>query len=159
MDQCIKFQINNAKFSMNRNRHEFEYKIILVGDIDVGKTCYMSRFIKNAFSTHTPSTIGVELDTKFVTLRNGKVIKAKIWDTSGQEKYKSITTAHYHQCAGALLFFDLTNLTSFENTIEWINEIKENTEEVGFWGFNYSCFMEKGLMEGTLIFGFEEILS
>lgn len=112
-------------------RCDFIYKVILVGDINVGKTCYISRVTKNVFNQlRTKNTVGVEQVSKTVELDNGKIVKARIWDTSGQEKYRSITTAYFRECAGALLFFDLTNKNSFLSTLEWINEIKENSDKV-----------------------------
>lgn len=97
--------------------------------MSVGKTSYILRFMKGVFAT-SGATIGVELESKKITLPDGQVVLSKIWDTSGHEKYKSITTAHYNQSAGALLFFDLTNISSFRDVVEWISEIKENSGEV-----------------------------
>jgi Rab family protein len=71
-------------------------------------------------------TIGVEFATKIVTLPSGVTIKAQIWDTAGQERYLAITRAHYQRAVGALLVYDITNVTSFQNVIRWIHEIKEN---------------------------------
>lgn len=119
----------NSRYN-NKQACDLIYKIILVGDVNVGKTCYLSRITKNIFSQNIPNTIGVQQETKYHVLENGKIIKAKIWDTSGQERYKAITTAHYRNSAGALLFFDLVNKRSFDSVVEWINEIKENAGDV-----------------------------
>jgi len=104
-----------------KKNEEFDltYKIILIGDIFVGKTSYMSRFTKNVFPKNTNFTIGVDYIAKHVVLQNGQVVKAAIWDTSGHERYKAITTAHYHKAAGVLLFFDLTDLNTFAHVQEW----------------------------------------
>lgn len=112
-----------------REDYDFLYKIILVGDPKVGKTSLLTRYTKNVVKNPNP-TIGVEYATKCVLLKNGAgIVKAQIWDTSGSEKYKSITTAHYRRSVGALLFYDLTEEQSFRNTEEWLKEIQEHTEE------------------------------
>jgi small GTP-binding protein len=104
----------------------------LVGDVDVGKTCYLARLAKNIFNQQFSNTIGVLQETKYEVMENGKMLKATIWDTSGQERYKAITNAHYRECAGVLLFFDLVNKLSFDSVVEWINEIRENSYDVSF---------------------------
>lgn len=114
-----------------KKNDEFDlaYKIILVGDVSVGKTSYMSRFTKNVFPKNTSYTIGVDYTPKHVVLQNGQVVKAQIWDTSGHERYRAITTAHYHKAAGALLFFDMTDESTFQHVAEWLDAIRDNTDE------------------------------
>jgi small GTP-binding protein len=75
--------------------YDLLYKIVLVGDSGVGKTCILSRYTKNSVSMTSVPTIGVEFATKIVTLPSGTTIKAQIWDTAGQERYLAITRAHY----------------------------------------------------------------
>jgi len=108
---------------------DYLYKVLLIGDARVGKTSFLTRYTKNVVNKNPQPTIGVEYSTKSIILKNGAVVKAQIWDTSGSERYKSITTAHYRKSVGALLFFDLTDRTSFENTVNWLKEIKDHTEE------------------------------
>jgi len=105
------------------------YKVLLIGDARVGKTSFLTRYTKSSVSKTPAPTIGVEYCTKHIILKNGSVVKAQIWDTSGSERYKSITTAHYRKSVGALLFFDLTDRTSYENTLNWLKEIKTHAEE------------------------------
>jgi len=108
---------------------DYLYKILLIGDARVGKTSFLTRYTKSVVNKNPQPTIGVEYSTKSIILKNGAVVKAQIWDTSGSERYKSITTAHYRKSVGALLFFDLTDRTSFDNTVSWLKEIKDHTEE------------------------------
>ena len=89
----------------------------------------MSRFTKNVFPKNSSYTIGVDYAPKHVVLNNGQVVKAQIWDTSGHERYRAITTAHYHKAAGALLFFDLTDEGTFKHVTEWLDAIRDNTDE------------------------------
>ena len=67
--------------------------VVLVGDASVGKTCLLNRYIKNEFPKQKAPTVGVEFATKVVELEKGTKVKAQIWDTAGQEKYKAITSA------------------------------------------------------------------
>ena len=82
----------------------------MVGNKKVGKTSFVIRYTKNILPKEIPPTICIEYATKQILLDNGRgIVKAQIWDTSGSEKYTSITTAHYRNAKGALLFYDLTD--------------------------------------------------
>lgn len=85
------------------------YKIVLLGDSGVGKTHILNRYVKKEPPQRPMSTIGVEFATLAVSLRDGSKVKAQIWDTAGQEKYRAITSAHYRNAVGALLVYDITN--------------------------------------------------
>lgn len=74
---------------------------------------YNFRYHKGLFTRISP-TIGVEFLTKKIVLKSGTVVKAQIWDTSGSERYRSITTGHYRSAVGALLVFDITDRESFD---------------------------------------------
>ncbi len=67
--------------------------------------------------------------TKKITLDSGAVLKAQIWDTSGSERYRSITTGHYRSAVGALLVFDLTDRDSFDQLSYWLNCLREHADE------------------------------
>jgi GTPase SAR1 family protein len=71
----------------------------------------------------------VEFLTKKITLDSGAVLKAQIWDTSGSERYRSITTGHYRSAVGALLVFDLTDRDSFDQLSYWLNCLREHADE------------------------------
>ena len=107
---------------------EMIFKIILVGDIGVGKTNILSKYISNKFETDSKSTIGVELSTKTFNINNNK-INAQIWDTAGQEKYKSLTKAYYKGALGALVIYDITQKITFENIDKWISDLKISAYE------------------------------
>ncbi|GMH63671.1 hypothetical protein TrRE_jg1001, partial [Triparma retinervis] len=114
------------------------YKIVLVGDAGVGKTNMLGYYTapeedkqKDAsgnvatFSKNLPPTVGVEFATKLVIHPSGARIKAQIWDTAGQERYRAITNSHYRRAAGALLVFDVSEKTSFQNLPTWIKNLRE----------------------------------
>ena len=87
---------------------EHLFKIILIGNMNVGKTCLLTQYVHSTLPKNTLPTIGVEFATKNVTLNNGGIVKAQIWDTAGQERYKAICGAHYKRALGALLVYDVT---------------------------------------------------
>ena len=86
------------------------------------------RYHKGIFTRISP-TIGVEFLTKKIVLKNGTVVKAQIWDTSGSERYRSITTGHYRSAVGALLVFDLSDRESFDQLSYWLNCLREHADE------------------------------
>ena len=103
--------------------YEMMVKVILIGDSGVGKTNMMSKFLKNQFMEESKATIGVEFGSKLFN-HEGHKIKAQIWDTAGQEKYKAITGAYYKGSKGALVVYDITQKKTFENIEKWINDLK-----------------------------------
>ena len=103
-----------------------EIKLILLGDISVGKTSILGRYIKNSFSEDYKCTIQVERQTKLIDIDLYTSVKLVIWDTCGQEKYRNVTRQYYHGCDGAVIVFDLTNKDSFDNVSKWIEELKSN---------------------------------
>ena len=95
----------------------------------VGKSSLMSQYIKQEFPESPLPTIAIEFATKIIKIKEGGYVKAQIWDTAGQEKYKSITSHHYRKAVGALLVYDVTRKLTFENCIKWYNELKMYTEK------------------------------
>ncbi|KAK4757315.1 hypothetical protein SAY87_018616 [Trapa incisa] len=112
-----------------RTEDEYDYlfKLVLIGDSGVGKSNLLSRFTRNEFNLESKSTIGVEFATKSLNV-DGKVIKAQIWDTAGQERYRAITSAYYRGAVGALLVYDVTRRSTFENVGRWLKELKDHTD-------------------------------
>lgn len=108
--------------------YDFLYKLVLVGDMNVGKTFLLSRYVKGQIPKNTGPTIGVEFATKTVALESGGTVKAQIWDTAGQERYRAITTAHYRRAVGALLVYDITQQKTFQNVKRWVEELRDHAE-------------------------------
>ena len=102
------------------------FKIVLVGDSGVGKTNLLTRFSKNEFNLESRATIGVEFATRTITTENNDVIKAQIWDTAGQDRYRAIASSYYRGAMGALLVYDITKTKSFENIDKWLVELREH---------------------------------
>ena len=105
---------------------EILQKILIVGDSGVGKSCIQSRFTNETFEDDHSPTIGVEFATKTITINNNKV-KLQIWDTAGQEGFRSITRSFYRNADGVLLVYNIKDRTSFDNCKFWLNEIRQNS--------------------------------
>ena len=108
---------------------DYIYKVVLVGDVNVGKTYLLMRYIHGEIPENVPNTIGVEFAPHKVQLKDGGTVKAQIWDTAGQEKYKAIIRAHFRRAAGALVVYDITNESSYMNVETWVKELRENADE------------------------------
>ena len=105
------------------------YKILLLGDSEVGKSCFLMRYSDNVFVENYISTIGLDYKLKYVQLETGETIKVQLWDTAGQDRYRTIAKNYYKGSHGILLLYDVTKLSSFENIREWIKDIKEEVYE------------------------------
>ncbi|XP_045483348.1 ras-related protein Rab-8A isoform X2 [Harmonia axyridis] len=105
--------------------YDYLFKLLLIGDSGVGKTCVLFRFSEDAYNTTFISTIGIDFKIRTIEL-DGKKIKLQIWDTAGQERFRTITTAYYRGAMGIMLVYDITNEKSFENIKNWIRNIEEN---------------------------------
>ena len=103
--------------------YDMMVKVIIIGDSGVGKTNIMSKFLKNKFMEESKATVGVEFGSKLFDL-NGHKIRAQIWDTAGQEKYKSITGAYFKGSKGALVVYDITQKSTYESLEKWVNDLK-----------------------------------
>eukprot|EP01033_Poteriospumella_lacustris_P013182 gene13181-9445_t len=107
--------------------YDYLFKVVLIGDSGVGKSNLLSRFTRDEFNLESKSTIGVEFATKSIQV-DGKTIKAQIWDTAGQERYRAITSAYYRGAVGALLVYDISKQSTFENVDRWLKELKDHAE-------------------------------
>ena len=105
------------------------YKILLLGDSAVGKSCLLLRYCDNAFQETHLTTIGLDFRLKTVELEDGKKIKIQIWDTAGQDRFRAITRNYYKGANGILLVFDVTDEQSFEHIKSWIEKINEEAQE------------------------------
>ncbi|XP_036932168.1 ras-related protein Rab-33A isoform X1 [Acanthopagrus latus] len=98
------------------------FKIIVIGDSNVGKTCLTFRFTGGSFPDKTEATIGVDFREKAVEIE-GETIKVQVWDTAGQERFRKSMVEHYYRNVHAVVFvYDVTKMTSFRNLQTWIEE-------------------------------------
>ncbi|CAK7357166.1 unnamed protein product [Dovyalis caffra] len=107
--------------------YDYLFKVVLIGDSGVGKSNLLSRFTRNEFCLESKSTIGVEFATRTLQVE-GRTVKAQIWDTAGQERYRAITSAYYRGALGALLVYDVTKPTTFENVSRWLKELRDHAD-------------------------------
>ena len=104
------------------------FKVVLVGESGVGKTSIITQFIDQTFQEDQQSTTGGTFSTKSVICEGGKILKFEIWDTAGQEKYRSLTTMFYKDANAAVMVYDVTRKESFDEIKNyWSNQIKENS--------------------------------
>ena len=89
------------------DEYDYLFKVVLIGDSGVGKSNLLGRFTRNEFSNDSKSTIGVEFATRSIVV-DGKTVKAQIWDTAGQEAFRSIARAYYRGAVGCLVCFDVS---------------------------------------------------
>ena len=107
-------------------QYDHLFKIMLIGDSEVGKSSLFLRFSDDSFDMNSTPTSGI--DFKMCTIEvDGMKIKLQLLDTSGQEKFKGITTAHYRHQQGVFLVYDITNNQSFDNVTNWLKNIEKHT--------------------------------
>ncbi|XP_073462751.1 ras-related protein Rab-37 isoform X1 [Aquarana catesbeiana] len=105
------------------------FKVMLLGDSGVGKTCFLIQFKDGAFLSGTfLATVGIDFRNKFVTV-DGQNVNLQIWDTAGQERFRSVTHAYYRDAQALLLLYDITSRTSFENIRAWLAEVHEFSQK------------------------------
>ena len=118
--------------------------IILLGESTVGKTSLVNRFIQNKFQKCFLTTLGLDSIIKPTTLKSGQEVILKIYDTAGQERYRTITHNYYQKSDGILLVYSIENKQSFEKITEWLKEIKDNAkEEVIVFLIGNKCDLDK----------------
>ena len=120
----IIFESNDKKQKLINGQGYLSF--ILIGDTEVGKTCFFNRYFKDTFSLEFLSTIGIEKESKLVKV-NKEIYKITLWDTAGQERFKSLPRKYYQNADGIFLLFDVTKEDTFNNVSTWINDVKENS--------------------------------
>jgi small GTP-binding protein len=104
--------------------YAYLFKFIIIGDSGVGKSCLLLQFTDKRFQPIHDLTIGVEFGAKIVQM-DGKTIKLQIWDTAGQESFRSITRSYYRGAAGALLVYDITRRETFNHLSSWLEDARQ----------------------------------
>jgi len=102
--------------------YDYLFKLLLIGDSGVGKSCLLLRFADDTYTESYISTIGVDFKIRTIEL-NGKTIKLQIWDTAGQERFRTITSSYYRGAHGIIIVYDITDQVSFNNVKQWLQEI------------------------------------
>ncbi|KAL1217149.1 Ras-related protein RABD2a [Cardamine amara subsp. amara] len=102
--------------------YDYLFKLLLIGDSGVGKSCLLLRFSDDSYVESYISTIGVDFKIRTVD-QDGKTIKLQIWDTAGQERFRTITSSYYRGAHGIIIVYDVTDQESFNNVKQWLSEI------------------------------------
>lgn len=127
------------------------FKIIVIGDSGVGKTCLTFRFCAGKFPDKTEATIGVDFREKLVDI-DGETIKIQLWDTAGQERFRKSMVQHYYRNVHAVVFvYDVTNASSFRSLPAWIEECKQHAlgSEVPRILVGNKCDLQDSVQVGT----------
>nr|QBH73296.1 putative ras-related protein Rab-2A [Franklinothrips vespiformis] len=106
--------------------YAYLFKYIIIGDTAVGKSCLLLQFTDKRFQPVHDLTIGVEFGARMITI-DGKQIKLQIWDTAGQEAFRSITRSYYRGAAGALLVYDITRRETFNHLTTWLEDARQHS--------------------------------
>ncbi|KAG5876393.1 hypothetical protein JTB14_010503 [Gonioctena quinquepunctata] len=100
-----------------------KYKLVFLGEQSVGKTSLITRFMYDSFDTTYQATIGIDFLSKTIYLKD-KTIRLQLWDTAGQERFRSLIPSYIRDSAVAVVVYDITNVSSFEQTTKWIDDVR-----------------------------------
>ncbi|XP_003475518.1 ras-related protein Rab-19 isoform X2 [Cavia porcellus] len=103
---------------------DYLFKVILIGDSNVGKTCVVQHFRSGVYTETQQNTIGVDFTVRSLDI-DGKKVKMQVWDTAGQERFRTITQSYYRSAHAAIIAYDLTRRSTFESVPHWIHEVEK----------------------------------
>ncbi|KAG8933751.1 hypothetical protein FRC01_007218 [Tulasnella sp. 417] len=113
---------------MHAAEYDYLFKLLLIGDSGVGKSCLLLRFADDTYTESYISTIGVDFKIRTIELE-GKTVKLQIWDTAGQERFRTITSSYYRGAHGIIVVYDVTDNDTFTNVKQWLQEIDRYASE------------------------------
>ena len=120
--------MSDADGGRDEREYDVLFKILLVGDANVGKTSLLSRFIGEGFVESYKATIGVDFRIKSLEIDQRRV-KLQIWDTAGQERFAPLVSSYFRGGHGVAIVYDITNRESFERVNHWANLMREHANE------------------------------
>jgi Ras-related protein Rab-2A len=103
--------------------HDALFKIIIIGDSGIGKSCVLKRLMEDDFKDDHDITVGVEFGSNLIKVED-KILKLQVWDTAGQESFRSITKIFYRGAHVVMLSYSIINGMSFENLTDWLREVR-----------------------------------
>jgi len=108
---------------VERRDYDYLFKLLIIGDSGVGKSCMLLRFVDQTYADAYISTIGVDFKIRTLDI-DGKLVKLQIWDTAGQERFRTVTTAYYRGAHAIVVVYDVTDRSSFNNVKAWMTEVE-----------------------------------
>uniref|UniRef100_A0A914DIM1 Uncharacterized protein n=1 Tax=Acrobeloides nanus TaxID=290746 RepID=A0A914DIM1_9BILA len=130
--------------SNNSVKYDYLFKIVLAGDSGVGKSSILLRYCSDEFNLEQKMTIGIEFRSHDIEIENSK-IKAQVWDTAGNERFRAVTPVYYRGAYGAILVYDITNHNTFQSLQYWLEEIRSrsNNPDVVLMLIGNKCDLKK----------------
>jgi Ras-related protein Rab-2A len=124
------FLLEKSGRKMASQQYQYLFKYIIIGDTGVGKSCLLLQFTDKRFQPVHDLTIGVEFGARMLTLPGPPptTVKLQIWDTAGQESFRSITRSYYRGAAGALLVYDITRRDTFQHLRSWLDDARTHAQ-------------------------------
>ena len=119
---------NKVHAAPRSSEYDYLFKLLLIGDAKVGKSSFLNQFQSNEFYTNYTPTIGVDFAIKTIQ-HGGSNVKLQIWDTAGDDRFRSIVMAYFRGAQGIIVMFDITSKSSFDNVTKWIKLSQENAKE------------------------------
>lgn len=122
--------VNKKKWEMSATHPSLKkYKLVFLGDQSVGKTSLITRFMYDSFDSTYQATIGIDFLSKKLSV-DGKEVALQIWDTAGTERFRSLIPNYIRDLSAAVAAYDITSMSSFDNIRSWINDIRQEKENV-----------------------------
>lgn len=121
-------RLKKKKSSNAQNVTVSECKVVILGDTAVGKTSIALRYLENKFIDSHIVTLGAQFQQPKITLKNGNILKLNLWDTAGEEKFRSMLPMYYKSARGAILTYDIGNKQSFNSVHYWIEALNEHVK-------------------------------
>ncbi|XP_034034219.1 ras-related protein Rab-38 [Thalassophryne amazonica] len=112
----------SASSGMQSLRKEHMYKVLVIGDLGVGKTSIIRRYVQQTYSNNYRATIGVDFALKVLNW-NSEIVRLQLWDIAGQERFGNMTRVYYREAMGAFIVFDVTRPTTFEAVTKWKEDL------------------------------------
>lgn len=131
--------------------YDYLFKLLLIGDSGVGKSCLLLRFADDTYTESYISTIGVDFKIRTIE-QDGKTVKLQIWDTAGQERFRTITSSYYRGAHGIIIVYDVTDRESYNNVKHWITEIDKYAAE----GVNKLLVGNKSDLQSKKVVSYDE---
>ncbi|CAD8068374.1 unnamed protein product [Paramecium sonneborni] len=115
---------------MNFEDYQYLFKFVLIGDQGVGKSCFLSQYVKGKFIQEYDPTIGLEFESKSIEFNDGVVVQNQLWDTSGSSQFMAIQKTFCQNAAGAIIFYKIDNKDSFKSLENWISILKQVSSDM-----------------------------